>query len=129
MGKNEIIDSCVFLGKAAVDLSNMEENEKEEWRCGIDAAAAVLKKGVQESPVAQQMRETARQYDLDRIVAFPCLINGIWVVLFRMYGREVFPFWQCAGIQLISESNIPMELSYLSELEKQYGIVLYERQR
>lgn len=128
MGKNEIIDSCVFLGKAAVDLSNMEENEKEEWRCGIDAAAAVLKKGVQESPVAQQMRETARQYDLDRIVAFPCLINGIWVVLFRMYGREVFPFCQCAGIQLISESNIPMAASYLSELEKQYGIVLYERQ-
>lgn len=129
MGKNEIIDSCVFLGKAAVDLSNMEENEKEEWRCGIDAAAAVLKKGVQESPVAQQMRETARQYDLDRIVAFPCLINGIWVVLFRMYGREVFPFCQCAGIQLISESSMPMELSYLSELEKQYGSVLYERQR
>ena len=128
MGKNEIIDSCVFLGKAAVDLSNMEENEKEEWRCGIDAAAAVLKKGVQESPFAQQMRETARQYDLDRIVAFPCLINGIWVVLFRMYGREVFPFCQCAGIQLISESSMPMELSYLSELEKQYGIVLYKRQ-
>lgn len=128
MGKNEIIDSCVFWGKAAVDLSNMEENEKEEWRCGIDAAAAVLKKGVQESPVAQQMRETARQYDLDRIVAFPWLINGIWVVLFRMYGREVFPFCQCAGIQLISESSMPMELSYLSELEKQYGSVLYERQ-
>lgn len=129
MGKNEIIDSCVFLGKAAVDLSNMEENEKEAWRCGIDAAAAVLKKGVQESPVAQQMRETARQYDLDCIVAFPCLINGIWVVLFRMYGREVFPFCQCAGIQLISESSMPMEISYLSELEKQYGSVLYERQR
>ena len=129
MGKREIIDCVAFGGKLAVELSNMEESEKEEWRYGIDAAATILKKGVQDSPVAQQVRETARQYDLDRIVAFPCLINGIWVVLFRMYGREVFSFCQHAGIQLISESNIPMELSYLSELEKQYGSVLYERQR
>ena len=129
MGKREIIDCVAFGGKLAVELSHMKESEKEEWRCGIDAAATILKKGVQESPVAQQMRETARQYDLDRIVAFPCLINGIWVVLFRMYGREVFPFCQCAGIQLISESNIPMAASYLFELEKQYGIVLYDRQR
>ena len=63
MGKREIIDCVAFGGKLAVELSNMEESEKEEWRYGIDAAATILKKGVQESPVAQQMRETARQYD------------------------------------------------------------------
>ena len=129
MGKREIIDCVAFGGKLAVELSHMKESEKEEWRCGIDAAATILKKGVQESPVAQQIRETARRYDLDRIVVFPCLINGKWEVLYYIYGREISPFCQHAGIQLISESNIPMAASYLSELEKQYGIVLYERQR
>ena len=129
MYENEKIDYLAHTTKLLLDFSHMEERKKEYAKFGIDVLAELLKLEVKSRrPDIVRIQEAARFYNLDRMVAFPCIIQGENKVLFRMYGGSISAFCQNLNIPMFSENDVQLNPLYISQMEKQYGIVLYERQ-
>lgn len=129
MYENEKIDYLAHTTKLLLDFSHMEERKKEYAKFGIDVLAELLKLEVKSRrPDIVRIQEAARFYNLDRVVAFPCIIQGENKVLFRMYGGSISAFCQNLNIPMFSENDVQLNPLYISQMEKQYGIVLYERQ-
>ena len=129
MHKNEKIDYLANTAKLLLDFSHMEERKKEYTKFGIDVLAELLKLEVKScrSDIVR-IQEAARFCNLDRVVAFPCIIQGENMVLFRMYGGSIPSFCQTLNIPLLSENGVQLNPLYISQMEAQHGVVLYERQ-
>lgn len=128
MHENEKINYIAHTTKLLLDLSHMEERKKEYTKFGIDVLAELLKLEVNSRKSGiMRIQEAARFYNLDRVVAFPCVVQGETRVLLRMYGGSIPTFCQHLNIPLFSESDVPANPIYVSEMERQYGVVLYER--
>lgn len=127
MHNNEKFDRLGLVGKLVVDFSSMDELRKMKWKFGIDIAVDFLKMIAGDSPYVQQIRRTAQQCNLERVVAFQCLVNGEEKLLFKLSGGDTLAFCQHMGIQALPEKTAPMVLPYVSEVNEQYGVVLYER--
>ena len=128
MHENEKINYIAHTTKLLLDFSNMEERKKEYTKFGIDVLAELLKLEVNSRKSGiMRIQEAARFYNLDRVVAFPCIVQGEPRVLLRMYGGSIPTFCQHLNIPLFSESDVPANSIYISEMEQQYGVVLYER--
>lgn len=129
MHENEKIDYLAHTTKLLLDFSHMEERKKEYVKFGIDVLAELLKLEVKSRrPDIVRIQEAARFYNLDRVVVFPCIIQGENKILFSMYGGSISAFCQHLNIPIFSENNVQLNPLYISQMEKQYGIVLYERQ-
>ena len=128
MHENEKINYIAHTTKLLLDLSHMEERKKEYTKFGIDVLAELLKLEVnaRKSGIIR-IQEAARFYNLDRVVAFPCVVQGETRVFLRMYGGSIPNFCQHLNIPLFSESDVPENPIYISEMERQHGVVLYER--
>lgn len=128
MHENEKFNYIAHTTKLLLDLSHMEERKKEYTKFGIDVLAELLKLEVnaRKSGIIR-IQEAARFYNLDRVVAFPCVVQGETRVFLRMYGGAIPAFCQHLNIPLFSESDVPANSIYISEMEPQYGVVLYER--
>lgn len=128
MHENEKINYVVHTTKLLLDLSHMEERKKEYTKLGIDVLAELLKQEVNSRKSGiMRIQEAARFYNLDRVVAFPCVVQGESRILLRMYGGSIPSFCQYLGIPLLAEKSVQLNPIYISEMERQYGIVLYER--
>ena len=129
MHENEKINYLAHTTKLLIDLSNMEESEKEYAKFGIDVAAELLKLEVnaQKADIVR-IQNAACFYNLDRVVAFPCVVQGESRILLRMYGGSIPSFCQYLGIPLLLENGVQLNPIYISEMEQQYGVVLYRRQ-
>ena len=128
MHEKEKINYIAHTTKLLLDLSHMEERKKEYAKFGIDVFAELLKLEVNAHKSGiMRIQEAARFYNLDRVVAFPCVVQGETRVLLRMYGGSIPAFCQHLNIPLFSESDVPANSIYISEMEQQYGVVLYER--
>lgn len=128
MHEIEKINYIAHTTKLLLDLSHMEERKKEYTKLGIDVLAELLKLEVnsRKSGIIR-IQEAARLYNLDRVVAFPCVIQGETKVLLRMYGGSILPFCQSLNIHLFSENSVQLNQIYIAQMERQYGVVLYER--
>lgn len=128
MHENEKINYLAHTTKLLIDLSNMEERKKEYAKFGIDVAAELLKLEVnaQKADIVR-IQNAARFYNLDRVVAFPCIVQGEPRVLLRMYGGSIPWFCQHLNIPLFSENDVQLNPIYMTQMEQQYGVVLYER--
>jgi hypothetical protein len=130
MHENEKIDYLAHTTKLLLDFSHMEERKKEYAKFGIDVLAELLKLEVKSRRLdIVHIQEAARFYNLDRVVAFPCTIQGENKFLFRMYGGSISAFCQHLNIPMFSENDVHLNPIYISQMENQYGIVLYERQK
>lgn len=128
MHENEKINYIAHTTKLLLDLSHMEERKKGYAKFGIDVLAELLKLEVNaRKSEIMRIQEAARFYNLDRVVAFPCVVQGETRVFLRMYGGAIPAFCQHLNIPLFSESDVPANSIYISEMEPQYGVVLYER--
>lgn len=127
MGEKEIIDCFAFGGKVAVELSHIKGCEKELWKHGIDVAADILKMAICEPLTVQQIQEVAKQCNMECVVVLQCMVNGEERILFKMSGGDTLAFCQRIGIQMFPESAVSTLVPYISEVEEQYGFVLYER--
>ena len=128
MHEKEKIDYIAHTTKLMLDLFHMEERKKEYTKLGIDALAELLKLEVNSRKSGiMRIQEAARFYNLDRVIAFPCVVRGENMVFLRMYGGSIPAFCQYLNIPLLSESDVPTNPIYISEMERQYGVVLYER--
>ena len=128
MHENEKINYIAHTTKLLLDFSHMEERKKEYTKLGIDLLAELLKMELnsRKSGIVH-IQEAARFYNLDRMVAFPCVVRGEPQVLLRMYGGSIQSFCQYLKIPLLSENGVQLNPIYISEMERQYGVVLYER--
>ena len=128
MHEIEKINYIAHTTKLLLDLSHMEERKKEYTKFGIDVLAELLKLEVnsRKSGIIR-IQEAARLYNLDRVVAFPCVIQGETKVLLRMYGESILSFCQNLNIPLFSENSVQLNQIYIAQMERQYGVVLYER--
>ena len=130
MHEKEKINYIAHTTKLLLDLSRMEERKKEYTKFSIDVLAELLKLEVnaRKSGIIR-IQEAARFYNLDRVVAFPCVVQGEPRALLRMYGGSISAFCQHLNIPMFSENDVHLNPNYISQMEKQYGIVLYERQQ
>lgn len=128
MHENEKINYIAHTTKLLLDLSHMEEQKKEYTKFGIDVLAELLKLEVNSRKSGiMRIQEAARFHNLDRVVAFPCVVQGESRILLRMYGGSIPSFCQYLGIPLLSENGVQLNPIYISEMEQQYGVVLYKR--
>ena len=128
MYENEKINYIAHTTKLLLDLSHMEERKKEYTKFGIDVLAELLKLEVNARKCEiMRIQEAARFYNLDRVVAFPCVVQGETRVFLRMYGGAIPAFCQHLNIPLLSEGDVPVNPIYMTQMEQQYGVVLYER--
>lgn len=127
MHENEKINYLAHTTKLLIDISKMEERKKEYAKFGIDIVAELLKLEVKSQKAGiVHIQNAARFYNLDRVVAFPCVVQGETRVLLRMYGGSIPTFCQHLNIPLFSEGDVPVNPIYISEMERKYGVVLYE---
>lgn len=130
MHDKEKIDTIAYLGKSIVDMLPIEKMEKEKRKLDIDALAFLLKQCVMSSPLEiQQIQAAAQFYHLERVVAFPCMVNGENRTFFKMYGGSIAAFCEHLGIQQLSENDVQLNPIYISQMEQKYGVVLYEQIR
>ena len=128
MHENEKINYLAHATKLLVDISKMDEHKKETVKLGIDVAAELLKLEVNSRKAGiARVQNAARFYNLDRVVAFPCVVHGTSTVLLRMYGGSIPAFCQHLNIPLFSENDVQLDPTYMTQMEQQYGVVLYER--
>ena len=128
MHENKKINYIAHTSKLLLDFSNMEERKKEYTKFGIDVLAELLELEVNSRKSGiMRIQEAARFYNLDRVVAFPCVVQRETWILLRMYGGSVPSFCQYLGIPLLSENGVQLNPIYISEMEQQYGVVLYDR--
>ena len=128
MHENEKINYIAHTTKLLLDLSHMEERKKEYTKFGIDVLAELLKLEVNARKTEiMRIQEAARFYNLDRVVAFPCVVQGESWILLRMYGGSIPSFCQYLGIPLLLENGVQFNPVYISEMERQYGVILYKR--
>lgn len=128
MHEKEKINYLAHTTKLLVDISKMDERKKETVKLGIDVAAELLKLEVNSRKAGiVRIQNAARFYNLDRVVAFPCIVQGESTVLLRMYGGSIPAFCQHLKIPLFSENNIQLDPAYMTQMEQQHGVVLYER--
>ena len=128
MHENEKINYISHTTKLLLDFSHMEERRKEYAKLGIDVLAELLKLEVNSHKSGiMRIQEAAHFYNLDRVVAFPCVVRGETRVFLRMYGGTIPPFCQHLNIPLLSEGDVPANPIYMTQMEQQYGVVLYER--
>ena len=123
------IDIFAYASKYIVDLLPIEQVEKDHTKNSIDATAEILKLIVhtQETKIAH-IRAAAQLYNLDRVVAFPCVMQGGTRVLLKMYGGAIPSFCQHLKISLFSKNDIQLRAVYMTQMEQQYGVTLYEKQ-
>lgn len=128
MHENEKINFLAQTTKLLIDLSKMEKRKKEYTKFGIDVAAELLKLEVNSQKAGiVRIQNAACFYNLDRVVAFPCIVQGEPRVLLRMYGGSIPGFCQHLNIPLFSENDVQLNAIYITQMEQQYGVVLYER--
>lgn len=128
MYENEKINYIAHTTKLLLDLSHMEERKKEYTKFGIDVLAELLKLEVNSRKSGiLRIQEAARFYNLDRVVAVPCVIQGESQVLLRMYGGSIPSFCRYLNISRLSENGVQLNPIYIAEMERRYGVVLYER--
>ena len=128
MHEKERIDYLAHVSKAIVELSPMKRTDKDQVKNNIDFAAELLKLVVKSrAPDIVQIQEAAQLYNLDRVVAFPCIVQGENRTFLRMYGDAIPAFCQYLGIPMLSENDIQANPIYISQMEQQYGVILYDR--
>lgn len=128
MHENKKINYLAQTTKLLIDLSKMEKRKKEYAKFGIDVAAELLKLEVNSQKAGiVNIQNAARFYNLDRVVAFPCIVHGETRVLLRMYGGSIPGFCHHLNIPLFSENDVQLNPIYMTQMEQQYGVVLYER--
>lgn len=128
MHEKEKIDALAYGAKWGVESLNCNQKDKQFANGVIDLTAESLKLAVTVKDAAvEHIRAAARLYNLDRVVVFPCSIEGKIQLCYRMHGGYIPAFCQQLGIRLFTNTDVQLNTIYISQMEQQYGVVLYDR--
>lgn len=136
MSYGNFIDSVAAFGKLGIEKSNLSRDDKEYAKSGVDCLSSLLKQLEPRQRVdlsvmgmnlerVRDIKVSARQYSVEKVVLFP-YPNGYGVIpLIRVYGGDVKAFFCSIGVSPL-EMNISVEEGEkIHDIEKEYGIILY----
>lgn len=128
MHEKSIINNLAYGAKWIVNSLNWDQEDKLFADGVIELVAESIKLAVAaRDAMVERIQASARFNNLDRVVAFPCLIGGKIQLCYRMHGGYIPAFCQQVGIHLLTDTGIQLNPDYISKMEQQYGVVLYER--
>ena len=132
------IEALGLIGKSIVERSPMDRDRKEWAKLRIDGLE-ILAKSLLPSRKANQgdlravfeqvkmIKETAKNCALKRVVLIPRNDNGQIFATFLMREGNISEFCNRLGLTCRKDCSGNQEYTELLELERQYGIILYER--
>ncbi|MBQ5866963.1 MAG: hypothetical protein IIW56_09850 [Oscillospiraceae bacterium] len=128
MHEKMIIDNLAYGAKWVVANLDLDQEDKQLADSIIELTVASMKLAVTaKNTEIVNIQVTARLYNLDRVVVFPCFIGGEIQLCYRMHGGYIPMFCQQVGIRLLTDSVEQLNPDYIAQMEQQYGVILYER--
>ena len=128
MYEKKKIDALAYGAKWVVKSLDCNQKNKQFANGVIDLTAESLKLAVSaRDATVERIRAAARLYNLDRVIVFPCFIEGNIQLCYRMHGGYIPAFCQQMGIRLLINTNIQLNPAHISQMEQRLGVVLYER--
>ena len=128
MHERLIINGFAYGAKWIVKNIDCDPKDKLFADSVIDLTAESLKLAISaRDATVEHIRADARLYNLDRVIVFPCLIEGKIQLCYRMHGGYIPAFCQQMGIRLLTDTDIQLNPARISQMEQCHGIVLYER--
>ena len=139
MDYSSSIDSLAFAGKLAVETSEMNRDNKERIKLGIEGVQTLLKAmpppqttnmSVMSFTLDQiaHIKDAARRCGLRRVVLFPAIVNGCVCSGFRMYEGNINAFCEQIGVVRVPNTVPGVDESRLAEHIKRYGIIVFEKE-
>ena len=122
------IDFIAFGGKCFIEFSHLDREVKELAKAGVDLTAKIAKEKLEEQ--AKQTKDLvaiAQACGLQRVVAFPCTVQGMPAILYKMYGGNIPQFCKQMGITSFSQDQYPIIWNSAMQQADSDGIILYEK--
>ena len=128
MHEKEKIDALAYGVKWVVNSQDCNQEDKQFANSIIDLTAESLKLAVTvKDATIEHIRTAARLYNLNRVIVFPCFVEGKIQLCYRMHGGYIQAFCQQTGIRLLTDTDIQLNPTHISQMEQRHGVVLYER--
>ena len=126
MNKKLLIDCLAVLSKVKIEHTKLHPIAKTSINWSIDRVAEHLKKEVLSD--IEKIRSVAKHYGVYKVIVIPCSAsNGMNIVFIRAYGGNYAAFFNDLNVQIIPENTINDNLSDILELERKFGVVIYEK--
>ena len=126
MNSTPLIELSAIAGKIAIDQTKLHPIAKSSIKWSIDQVAKILKEECASG--IEKIRNAAEYYNIHKVIAIPFPApNGQHIVFIRAYGENPKAFFDHLKIQIVSENLCSDILNTISELEKNYGVVIYEK--
>jgi len=138
MNNRDMVDAIGFLGKTRIENSTMDRDSKERAKLRIDGLEILAKSLLPSGKTNQgdlraifeqvrMIKETVKNCALKRVVLIPRNDNGQIHATFLMREGNISEFCNRLGLTYRNGCFNDQESAELLELERQYGIILYER--
>lgn len=131
------IDLIALSGKLGIEATSMNRFAKEGLKALIDCEASNTKNQLylQQNFTVMGLplnciniiKSAAQQCGLDKVVLFPCPVNGTIIPCFSMEGENTVAFCQMIGQPMIKKTDVDINESELENLINGYGVILYQR--
>ena len=126
MNAQPLIELFAIAGKTAIDQTKLNPIAKIPIKWSIDQVAKILKEECASD--IEKIRNAAEYYNIHKVIAIPFPApNGQHIVFIRAYGGNPAVFFNQLNIQIVPENTGSDMLKNLSELEKNSGVVIYEK--
>lgn len=139
MKYDNFIDSITAFGKLKIEISGLSRNNKELAKERLDCTKYTLKaisQLIEQNPRTLNMnykwirkvKEIAVQYSVEKVVIFPYPLGNQGIAhLIRAYGGDKTGFFEALGWKSLANNSVtPKEQDSMTQLENEYGIILYE---
>ena len=126
MNKEPLIELSAIAGKVAIEHTKLHPLAKLSINWTIDQFAEHLKKECLSD--VEKICSEAKQFDIDKVVLIHLgVCNGKDCVAIRAYGTQSATFINALGMQIIPENIQNNIFGDINEIEKNFGVVIYEK--
>lgn len=132
-----MIDLIALSAKLGIESTSMNWWGKQGLNALIDSEAANAKRRLVQQQdftvmglplnAVNAIKIAAQKHGLDRVVLFPCPVNGIIIRCFKMEGGDIAAFCQAIGQPLLKKSDINASETEQERLIHEYGVILYQK--
>ena len=138
MNNRDMVDAIGFLGKTRIENSTMDRDSKDRAKLRIEGLEILVKLLLPSGTTEQgdlrlffeqvrMIKETAKSCSIKRVVLIPRNDSGQINTTFLMHEGNGCEFCNRLGLTCRKDCSSNQEYTELLELERQYGIILYER--
>lgn len=131
------IDLITLSGKLGIEATSMNRFAKEGLKALIDCEASNTKNQLylQQNFTVMGLplnciniiKSAAQQCGLDKVVLFPCPVNGTIIPCFKMNGGDIVGFCQMIGQPILKKSDVDVNEDEMESIINEYGVILYQQ--